>query len=138
MTTLNPNLFFAGNAEEVLGHYRAALGGEIEIIRFAGTPAEDFAPPEWKNKVLYGALHSGFGDVAVMDAPPGREGKAGSNFAISINLDDEDRAAVIFAKLASDGEISMPFETTFFAKKFGMTTDKYGVKWMVNVAPTAG
>lgn len=138
MTTLNPNLFFSGNAEEVLGHYRDALGGEVEIIRFADTPAEEHAPPEWKGKVLYGALHSAFGDIAAMDAPPGREGAAGSNFAISVNLDDEARAADIFAKLASGGEITMPFETTFFAKKFGMTSDKYGVKWMVNVPSGAG
>lgn len=114
-----PNLFFSGNAEEVLGHYRAAFGGEVEIMRYADTPTAEFAPPEWKDKVLYGSLHSAFGDVAVMDAPPGRAGTPGGNFAISINLDNEDRAAGIFAKLASGGEITMPFETTFFPRNSG-------------------
>ena len=45
------------------------------------------------------------------------------------------RAAQIFAKLADGGETIMPFEPTFFARKFGMTSDKFGVRWMVAVAP---
>ena len=28
----------------------------------------------------------------------------------------------------------MPFEETFFARKFGMAADKFGVRWMVSVA----
>ena len=119
---LRPNLMFAGNAETALTHYRAALGGDLEIIRFAGTPAAENVPAEWSAKVLYGAVHSPYGDVNVMDAPPGRGGSTGDNFAI--------------AELAADGTILMPFEPTFFARKFGMTNDKFGVKWMVNVPRT--
>jgi PhnB protein len=26
----------------------------------------------------------------------------------------------------------MPFEPTFWAKKFGMVTDKFGTPWMIN------
>jgi PhnB protein len=84
-------------------------------------------------KVLYGTLRSPYGDVNVMDAPPGREGAAGDNFAIAVDVDDERRAADVFAKLAADGTVLMPLEGTFFARKFGMTNDKFGVKWMVNV-----
>lgn len=36
---LRPSLNFVGNAAEVLAHYQAALGGELEIVRFAGSPA---------------------------------------------------------------------------------------------------
>jgi PhnB protein len=72
-----------------------------------------------------------------MDAPPGREGTPGGNFAIAVDVDDEQRAADVFAKLAADGTVLMPFETTFFARKFGMINDKFGVRWMVNV-PQAG
>ena len=39
----------------------------------------------------------------------------------------------MFVKLAEDGEIMMPFEPTFFARKFGMANDKFGVRWMVSV-----
>jgi PhnB protein len=128
---------FAGDAETALEHYRSALGGELEIIRFAGSPAEQHVPPEWGAKVLYGAVHTPYGDVNVMDAPPGREGAPGDNFAIAVDVDDEHVAADVFAKLAADGIVLMPFEPTFFARKFGMTNDKFGVKWMVHVPPAA-
>lgn len=134
---LNPNLFFAGNAEDALELYRSALGGEAEIIRFAGTPASNPAQPEWDGKVLYGTLRSPLGVVAVMDAPPGREGTPGDNFAICIELQDEKQAEKIFTQLSAGGNVLMPFEKTFFAKKFGMFADKFGVKWMVNVAEVA-
>jgi PhnB protein len=134
---LRPNLFFSGNAEDALRHYAAALGGEIELMRFAGSPAAEAVPPEWSEKILYGSVRSAYGQVNVMDAPPGREGTPGDNFAIAVDVDDEDSASAIFAKLGAGGNVNMPFETTFFAKKFGMVTDKFGIKWMVNVAPAA-
>ncbi len=134
---LRPNLMFAGNAETALMHYRSALGGDLEIVRFAGSPAEHDVPADWAAKVLYGTVHTPYGDVNVMDAPPGREGSAGDNFAIAVDVADERTAADVFAKLAVDGAILMPFEVTFFARKFGMTNDKFGVKWMVSV-PQAG
>ena len=136
--SLRPNLMFRGNAETVLTHYRAALGGELEIVRFAGSPAESEVPADWSTKVLYGTVHSPYGDVNVMDAPPGREGTPGDNFAIAVDVDDEGRAADVFAKLSADGTVLMPFEATFFARKFGMANDKFGVRWMVHVPQTGG
>jgi PhnB protein len=132
---MRPNLNFAGHAADVLAHYQAALGGELQIMRFAGSPAAAFVPPDWADKVLYGQLRTPFGAVDVMDAPPGRESAVGGNVAIAIDVDDDARAAQIFAKLAEDGQILIPFEETFFARKFGMTNDKFGVRWMVSVAP---
>jgi uncharacterized glyoxalase superfamily protein PhnB len=41
---LRPNLMLTGNAEIALTHYHAALGGKLEIIRFAGSPAEEHVP----------------------------------------------------------------------------------------------
>ena len=133
---MRPNIHFPGNAEDVLEHYRAALGGEPpEVVRFAGSPVADGLPGEWAGKILYAKLRTPFGDLDLMDAPPGREIPSGGNVAIAIDVDDEDRAANIFAKLAEGGEILMPFAQTFFARKFGMTNDKFGVRWMIGVAP---
>jgi PhnB protein len=134
---LRPNLNFAGNAADVLAHYHDALGGDLEIMRFAGSPAAGFVPPDWGDKVLYGRLRTPFGELDVMDAPPGRASEIGGNVAIAVDVDDEERAARVFAKLAEGGGVMMPFEETFFARKFGMTTDKFGVRWMISVAPVA-
>jgi PhnB protein len=132
---IRPNLNFAGNAADVLAYYQAAFGGELEITRFAGTLPEKHVPPGWGDKVLYGRLMTAYGEVDVMDAPPGRESQIGGNVAIAIDIDDEAKAEAIFAKLAAGGEVMMPFEETFFARKFGMTNDKFGTRWMVTVAP---
>jgi PhnB protein len=134
---MRPNLNFAGYAADALAHYQGALGGELEIVRFAGSPAAEFVPPDWGDKILYGRLRTPFGEIDVMDAPPGRESEIGGNVAIAVDVDDEERATRVFTKLAEDGKILMPFEETFFARKFGMTNDKFGVRWMVSVAPVA-
>ncbi len=41
---MRPNLNFDGYASDVLAHYQAALGGELEIMRFAGSPAAVSVP----------------------------------------------------------------------------------------------
>jgi PhnB protein len=134
---LRPNLNFAGNAAEVLAYYQAALGGELEIIRFGGSLPAEHVPPGWEDKVLYGRLLTAVGEVDVMDAPPGRESTIGGNVAIAVDFEDEERAANVFAKLADGGNVMMPFEETFFARRFGMTSDKFGTRWMITVAPVA-
>jgi PhnB protein len=131
---MRPNLNFAGYAADVLEHYRAALGGEATITRYAGTMPPEHIPDGFGDKIMYARLMTPYGDIEVMDAPPGRESPVGGNVAIAIDVDDETRAGAVFAHLASDGEIVMPFEETFFARKFGMATDKFGIRWLVTFA----
>ncbi|MES1164092.1 MAG: VOC family protein, partial [Rhizobacter sp.] len=37
----------------------------------------------------------------------------------------------LFAALAEGGAVTMPLTKTFFAPKFGMLTDRFGMSWMV-------
>ena len=39
----------------------------------------------------------------------------------------------MFKALADGGEVRMPLGKTFFAKRFGMVADRFGVGWMVIV-----
>ncbi|MNG34588.1 hypothetical protein D3C84_1211070 [compost metagenome] len=54
-------------------------------------------------------------------------------FSLSLNPDNEEKGREIFNKLAAGGTVTMPYSPTFWAKGFGMLTDKFGVNWMVNV-----
>ena len=56
-------------------------------------------------------------------------------FALSVNARDEADADRKFDALAQGGQIQMPLGKTFFAKRFGMVADKFGVSWMVIVEP---
>ena len=129
---LNPCLFFTGDAEEALEFYRDALGGNVEISRYKDAPPEAQSSPDFGDKVLYGTLTSAYGIVAAMDAPPERAGKQGENFGITLVADSDDEAAAAFQKLSRGGNVIMPYAQAFWAAKFGMVEDKYGVKWMVN------
>jgi PhnB protein len=131
---LEPNLIFNGNAQDALEHYRDALDGELEIVRFTGTPAAAEVPPEYGEKVLYGTLRSPLGTIHAMDCPPGRGSvTAGDNFSIGIQSTDAAQIEGIFAKLSAGGMVMMPLGETFFSPKFGMTADKYGIRWMLNL-----
>jgi PhnB protein len=38
----------------------------------------------------------------------------------------------VFAALATLGSTTMPLAPTFWAQRFGMCTDRFGIPWMVN------
>ena len=42
-----------------------------------------------------------------------------------------------FAALADGGTVTMPLSPTFWAKTFGMLTDRHGVSWAINGEPIA-
>jgi len=50
---------------------------------------------------------------------------------------DQAEAARLFAALADGGQVQMPLTTVFFAPRVGMVADRFGVSWMVHVAPCA-
>lgn len=129
---LNPYLSFTGNAEAALEHYRNALGGDLEIMRYGGTPAAEYAPPDWSSKVLHGTLRSPAGVLMASDATEDRVKNPGDNFHITVRTETEAEADAVFAKLGTGGTVTMPLEATFFSAKFGMLIDKFGISWIVN------
>ena len=54
-------------------------------------------------------------------------------FSLSIIVPDEQKAESVFNALADGGKVTMPLEKTFWAPKFGMLEDRFGVGWMVSV-----
>jgi PhnB protein len=56
----------------------------------------------------------------------------GGNISLAIGLNDPEQAKQLFGKLAKDGTVIMPLEKTYWAEAFGMLTDKFGIKWMIN------
>jgi len=129
---VNAYLHFNGNAEEALEFYRSALGGEVQIMRFEGSPVAASVPADWGGKVMHGVLRSAAGQLMASDATHERVNTPGDNFALSLSTEDEAEADGVFAKLSAGGAVTMPFEKTFWGAKFGMFTDKYGISWMLN------
>ena len=88
-------------------------------------------PPEWHDKIINAHLVVGDQELMGADSPP-QYFKAMEGFSVSIQLDDENEAERIFDALAEGGTVTMPFEPTFWAKKFGMVKDRFGTPWMVS------
>jgi uncharacterized glyoxalase superfamily protein PhnB len=51
---------------------------------------------------------------------------------VSAVVETPAEAERIYGELSADGQITMPMAETFWAHRFGMFTDRYGIPWMVN------
>jgi len=135
--SINPYIHFNGNAEEALGHYRDAFGGDIQIMRYEGSPAEQCAPPDWGSKVLHGALKTEVGLIMASDATTDQVSNPGDNVEIAVEVPSEADAEKVFTQLRKGGQVTMPLEKTFFSSKFGMLVDKFGIRWMIVTSAAA-
>jgi PhnB protein len=134
---LSPYLNFNGQCEAAFKFYERVLGGKIEaMITYAGTPAEEHAPPELRNKILHARLIVGSDALMGSDAPPDRY-DAPKGFSVSLQIDDPADAERILHALTENGIVQMPIQQTFWADRFGMLVDQFGVAWMVNCGKPA-
>jgi len=130
-------LFFDGRCEEALDFYKKTLAIEVEMqMRFKDAPEqkEGMCTPGSENKIMHTCFK--LGDQRVMASDGRCEGKPSfQGFALSLSVKDEAEADRLFAALGQGGQVQMPLMKTFFSPKFGMVADKFGVGWMVLVAP---
>ncbi len=135
--TIVPYLFFGGNCHEAIEFYKAVLDAEIEMLmHFKDSPdpiPEEHQFPGYEEMVMHATLRIGKQTLMLSDGcQPGSEFKG---FSLSISLTQKSKADEIFNALSEGGEVQMPLEETFWSPYFGMTTDRFGVGWMINVEP---
>lgn len=76
------------------------------------------------------------GDTTLLASDGRCEGTSGfQGFSLSLTVANEAEAQRAFAALSRDGKVQMPLAKTFFSPSFGCVTDRFGVSWMVYVAP---
>ena len=135
---VQPYLFFNGRAEEAFAFYARALGAEVvDLMRFKDAP--DPPPPGAiapgsENKVMHASLRIGSSTVMASDGHCSGQA-AFQGFSLSLDFPDEQSARKAFDALAEGGTVQMPIGKTFFSPCFGMVADRFGVGWMVIVAP---
>lgn len=135
---IQPYLFFDGKCEEALGFYRDALGAEVEtLMRFKeqpGTLESGMVPREAGEKVMHASFKLGGRTVMASDGRCQGQAKF-QGFSLSLMVADATEAERLFGVLSDGGEVQMPMGETFFSPRFGMVADRFGVSWMVSVAP---
>ncbi len=88
-------------------------------------------PAEWQGKIMHTSLMLDDQELMGSDSPPEYYEEA-KGFSVSISLNDPAKAEQIFHKLSENGKIQMPFQQTFWAYRFGMLVDQFGIPWMIN------
>jgi PhnB protein len=130
---IQPYLFFEGRAEEAIEFYKKTLGAKTEMLmRFKEAPDQSMISPGSGDKVMHAGIKIGETAMAVSDGR--NSGKPNfQGFSLTVYAKDEAEADKLFGALGAGGEVRMPMEKTFFAKRFGMVADKFGVGWMIIV-----
>ena len=129
---VHPYLFLGGKCDEAIAFYKSALGAEAEtVMRYTDSPeAVPGIAENWGDKVMHASLK--IGDTMVMASDGmGPEEPKFQGVSLLIEVSSEEEADKAFAALTEGGEVQMPISQTFFAKRFGMVADRFGVSWMV-------
>jgi PhnB protein len=135
---IQPYLFFDGRCEEAVEFYRSALGAEVTMLmRFKDSPERDeqgMVPPGAGEKVMHASLR--IGDTTVLASDGRCLGQPSfQGFSLSLAVPNDAEAERLFALLGDGGQAQMPLSKTFFSSRFGMVADRFGVSWMIYVAP---
>jgi PhnB protein len=129
---MSPYLSFKGECEAAFKFYEQCLGAQLgAIFRYTGTPLADQVPADWSDKVMHGSLTIGGQTLMGGDVAPDQYEEP-KGFSLSLQIKSEADAERIFNDLASDGRVVMPIEKTFWAARFGMLVDRFGIPWMIN------
>jgi PhnB protein len=129
---LTPYLSFNGQCEAAFKFYEQCFGGKIEyMLTYESRLAEYPVPPEWHKRILHATLMVGDQVLMGADAPPDRYQKP-QGFSLTLGLKDQEEAERIFKALADKGTVEMALQETFWAIRFGVLVDRFGIPWTVN------
>lgn len=133
---VQPYLNFDGRCEEAVEFYKSALGAEVTYLtRFKDAPPSASGPsrpPGSENKITHVSFRIGDSTILASDGRCG--GRSGfQGFSLSLTVSEIDEAERMFAALADGGTAEMPLAETFFSPRFGMLSDRFGVRWMIFV-----
>ena len=136
---IQPYLFFNGNCEQAIEFYRKALGAEVEMMmRFKESPEPPppgTVPAGFENKIMHASFRVGQTTVLASDGCSADEADF-EGFSLSLSVPNEAEADRVFNALANGGQVKMPLTKTFFSPRFGMLQDRFGIGWMISVAPS--
>jgi PhnB protein len=128
--SVDPYLFFPGNAEEAVSFYRDVFGGEATVTHRGDV---DPTANETERQQVINALITG-GDVTLRASD-----RTDTNLDLQTRVElsiigvDQQRLGDIFLALAQGGTVRSPLEKQFWGDIYGAVTDKFGIGWQVNV-----
>ena len=139
VSKVEPYLFFEGRCAEAVEFYRRVLGAEVVMkLQYKDAPpmpegAEgcgEGMPKPPLDAVMHCALRIGETTILCSDGMASGKPSFGG-FSLSVVARDNAHAAQLFDALGSGGQVLQPLQETFFADRFGMVHDQFGLGWMI-------
>jgi PhnB protein len=132
-TTLN----FYGRTEEAVNFYRRSIEAQtLFMMRFRDCPDPSQSRPGMEEKIFHATFRIGSTDIMASDCgcerPPAET--AFANFSLLLRVETPEKAERFFAALGDGGKIQMPLLKTFFAARYGIGVDRFGISWKIMVA----
>jgi PhnB protein len=137
MTQAIAYLGFDGNCAEAMRFYEQALHGKLEVMMSgADSPIATQMPKAFAHRILHARLVLPGGGMLYAGDSPGHVPYEGiKGVSIAVDYDTVGEAEQVFSALAAGGQVSMPMQSAFWAKRWGMLTDRFGTPWIVNGEP---
>ncbi len=134
MEGIKPYISFKGNCEEAINFYKEKLGAEVLFMgRYGDSPMAEQAGGNG-DKIMHTSIK--IGDSVIMACDNIFESDnpttVGNNISLAIGMTDIAKAERAFEAMSDVAAIVMPMQETFWAERFGMLTDKFGINWMFN------
>jgi PhnB protein len=126
-------LHFDGNCREAMEFYRHCFEAELFLLPFSGAPA-DVLPGAAKapERIMHATLSKGATFLMAADTMPGAPFQRGNDFSLAVECESLQEQERLFAALGQNGKVTMPLQDTFWGARFGMLTDRFGLRWMFN------
>ncbi len=137
MTQAIAYLAFNGNCAEAMRFYEHALGGKLEVLMSgADSPMADQIPKASAHRILHARLAlPGGGTLFAGDSPEHMPYEGIKGVSITVDYATVAEAERVFAALSAGGQVGMPMQAAFWAKRWGMLVDRFGTPWIVNGEP---
>lgn len=134
-TVLNPYLAFEREAREAMNFYHGVFGGDLVVTTFAegGMPHE----PGEAGRIMHAQLTTAEGHTLMASDTPSSMRPSGGQ-QVSVSGDEPDRLTRYWEALSEGARIVEPLVRAPWGDTFGMLVDRWGITWMVSIAPDAG
>jgi PhnB protein len=141
MARVSTYLNFQGDAEEAFTFYAKTFGTEITMLsRFSDMPSAGPGelPAEERDLVMHAELPILGGHVLMatdMLSSMGHQTRIGNNTTLCLDVDSREEADRLYGALSEGGSEGSPMADMPWGSYWGVTLDRFGIRWMVNHTP---
>ena len=133
-------LSFGGRTEEAVKFYGRTIEAEtLFMMRFRECPDPSLLRPGMEEKIFHATFRIGSTEIKASDCgceqPPAKTTFAG--FSLLLRVETPEKADRFFAALSDGGQVQIPLVKTFFAERYGIVVDRFGISWKIMVEAKA-